>query len=61
MQEANARLLREAAGLRSENHDLMQDLRQSDFGITPGLTARQAAREMREEMEELQARNYTYT
>jgi hypothetical protein len=32
LRDANARLLKEAAGLRAENHDLMQDLRQSDYG-----------------------------
>ena len=53
LRDANARLLKEAAGLRAENHDLMQDLRQSDYGITPGLTARQAASQMRCDMEDL--------
>jgi hypothetical protein len=47
LREANERLLAESARLRLENHELMEDLGGDG---APGVTAREAARAIREEM-----------
>ena len=52
LREANDRLLAESARLRLENHDLMEDLGGDG---APGVTAREAARAIREEMLEMTA------
>jgi len=52
LREANERLLAESARLRLENHELMEDLGGDG---APGVTAREAARAIREEMLEMTA------
>ena len=52
LREANERLLAESARLRLENHELMEDLGGDG---APGVTAREAARALREEMLEMTA------